>query len=366
VLSTGLLGAVFAFASTHGLPFASYRAHPDFFSFSGSWDGSSYRTIGESGYPTALPRDENGQVLPNVWAFLPLYPHLVHAIASGTGLDFYAAGTLLSALAGAGATLFLYLLLEPRRGRSGSLWAIALFVFGPLSFLLQTAYAESLFLLLVFGCLALADRRRFGLAALVGVLAAFTRPGVLALSAAIGILAIVALVRRDRSFSRRQVVSAFAAAVLIGIAGLSWPLIASWVTGEPDAYLQSELAFWVDLVGHSKFLPGTPWFLLAFSYLGAIGVAAVLALVAGAVLWLRRSSLAAIGPVARLYSIFYAAYLFAVFLPQQSLFRLLLPLSPLLGDPALDRGPRFRTIVLAACVPLQFGAIVLLWFLSFP
>jgi hypothetical protein len=66
------------------------------------------------------------------------------------------------------------------------------------------------------------------------------------------------------------------------------------------------------------------------------------------------------------YSAAYSLYLGAVFLPQQSILRLLLPLAPLLGDPALNRGPRFRGVVLVALVPLQLGAIVLLWLLSFP
>ncbi|CAN5236397.1 hypothetical protein BH11ACT2_BH11ACT2_14520 [soil metagenome] len=367
LVSTVLLAAVFAVATSTGIEFASHRAHPDFFTFSGSWDASSYRAIAETGYPRVLPRDGAGAVLPNVWAFLPVYPQLVQVIASGTGLGFYAAGALVSALCGAGATVALYLLLRPNRGRRGSLWAVTLFAFGPLSFVLQTAYAESLFLLLAFACLLFADRGRYALATVVGVLAAFTRPGALALAAAIGILAIIALVRRDPFPAPRRRVGAFAAAILIGIAGLSWPFVAGWVTGESGAYLQSELAFWTPLLGRgSSFVPGTPWFLLAFTYLGGIGVILVLVILALVVLWLRRRRLRTVGALAYTYSIAYAVYLVAVFLPQQSVLRLMLPLAPLLGDPALDRGRRFRTVVLAALVPLQLAAIILLWFLSFP
>jgi hypothetical protein len=44
----------------------------------------------------------------------------------------------------------------------------------------------------------------------------------------------------------------------------------------------------------------------------------------------------------------------------------MLPLAPLLGDPALRRSRRWRIAIVACCVLAQAAAIVVLWFLSFP
>ncbi len=66
------------------------------------------------------------------------------------------------------------------------------------------------------------------------------------------------------------------------------------------------------------------------------------------------------------YASSYALYLFAVFLPQQSLFRLLIPLAPLAGAPGLTHNARARRIVFIAGIALQPVALVLLWFIGYP
>jgi hypothetical protein len=81
---------------------------------------------------------------------------------------------------------------------------------------------------------------------------------------------------------------------------------------------------------------------------------------------LTRPSVRALGTEIVAYAASYALYLFAVFLPQQSLFRLLLPLSPLLGAQGLTHSRRARSIVLWVGIALQPVAIVLLWFLGYP
>ncbi|TFD22605.1 hypothetical protein [Cryobacterium sp. TMS1-13-1] len=78
-----------------------------------------------------------------------MFPWLVRGVSALTGLNFYVAGTLVATAFGAGAALMLYRPLAPRVGNTSALWAVALFCFGPLSFILQVAYAESLFLLLL-------------------------------------------------------------------------------------------------------------------------------------------------------------------------------------------------------------------------
>ncbi|WP_233197906.1 hypothetical protein [Cryobacterium sp. Y57] len=145
LLTTTLLASLFIVATRLDWNFASHRSDPNFFTFSGSWDSSFYRQIALRGYPTELPTDVAGNVLPNAWAFLPVFPWLVRGVSALTGIEFYVAGVLVATLLGALAALALYRLLSPRVGVHSALWAVALFCFGPLSFILQAAYAESLF-----------------------------------------------------------------------------------------------------------------------------------------------------------------------------------------------------------------------------
>lgn len=347
--------------------FASSRSNPSFFTFSGSWDASAYRTIAEHGYPTDLPRTPAGTVDQNVWAFLPLYPAIVGGIAALTGLDFYIVGPLVSMACGAGATLVLGLLLRPRVGASRARWACALFALGPPAFILQVSYAESLFLLLTFLSLWAISHDRFLLAGLAGVAAAFVRPGALALSLTIALVVASGFLRDRARWAWPRCVSAALAGLAIAVAGFSWPLIADAVTGQHGAYFASELAFWRSLIGDVPFIPLTPWFMFAQTYLPVVGPVAVIAILALVALWLLRPAQRELGPPIRAYVLSYALYLFAVFLPQQSTVRLLMPLAPALGDRALRPSTATgRALVLGACAAAQGAMIVGLWFLSFP
>ena len=73
-----------------------------------------------------------------------------------------------------------------------------------------------------------------------------------------------------------------------------------------------------------------------------------------------------LGPDLRAFIGSYWLYLVAVFLPQQSLFRLLMPAAPLLGWSGFSRTRRRRVVVLAAAVLLQCVAVFPLWFLGYP
>jgi len=365
LFTTALLGILFAVATRAGWTFASYRSDPNFFTFSGSWDSSFYRQIALHGYPTDLPTDLAGNVEPNVWAFLPVFPWLARGLSALTGLDFYVAGVLVATLFGAAAALALYRLLAPRVGQSSALWAVALFCFGPLSFILQVAYAESLFLFLMFASLGLMMARRYLLMIPFAVVAAFTRPGVLALSLALGIILLLRWRERER-FIWRERWAITSAGLVIAAVGLAWPLVADAVTGVHDAYLVTELSWWTGFVGRASFVPLTPWFLMAGKYLGVAGLVLVVSLAAGFGWWLSRRALHPLRPEVVAYSASYGLYLAAVFLPQQSLFRLLLPLAPLLGDPAIVRSKALRRGLLAGSLVLQPVAIVLLWFVGYP
>jgi hypothetical protein len=371
LVSSAWLGGLFALATSRGWEFASHRADPGFASFSGSWDASFYRTIAQQGYPTELPTDADGQVTPNPWAFLPVFPLVVRAVATLLGVElagnaFFAIGVVVATIAGGAAVVLLHRVVAETVGPASALWAAALFCFGPMSFVLQVAYAESLMLALTFAALLMMIRRRYLLMIPFGVVAAFTRPGVLALALALAVTALVRLRREGRGFRRRDRASVVVAGLVIAAAGLAWSPIADAVTGRPGAYLDTELSWWVGFVGRRHFVPLTPWFVMAETFLGVAGIVLVVVVLAGAAWFLTRRSTRRLGLEVVSHAGSHLLYLVAVFLPQQSLPRLLLPVAPLLGHPAIAASPRLRTALLAAGAALQPAAIVLLWFVGYP
>lgn len=347
----------------------SPQAHPTFLGFAGTWDASYYRRIVEQGYPATLPTDSDGQVEQNEWAFLPLYPLIVRGIMTVTGLGFAAAGVLVAVLCGAAASLVLYRLVASRVGSVSGLWAAVLFCFGPLSFVLQIAYAESLFFVLLFAGLLATMARRYWTVIPFGVAAAFTRPGELALPLTLGIMFVIRAVRARRgaeAFGARERVAVIVAGAVTAVAGLAWPLVAATVTGTPGAYVETELSWWTGFIGRVAFVPLTPWFLFTWRYASVAGALLVVAVITGYAWLLSRPGIRALGTEVVAYAASYALYLFAVFLPQQSLFRLLMPLAPLAGAPGLTRNRRARTITFWVGIGLQPVALLLLWFIGYP
>ena len=361
VLTTAFLLGAYVMVTTVHWPVASVDGSTSFLGFLQSWDGAFYRQIALVGYPSHLPLDATGAVAKNAWAFLPLYPLIVRGAMAVTNLGFGVTGIMVAVLFGLGATIALHRVLIQRFGPDAALWGALFFCFGPLSFVLQVDYADSLFLFLMFCALAAMMSRRYLVMIPFGVAAAFAHPGALALSGALVVMAAIRLIRRE-PFPLREKLSAGAAAIVIGVAGVGWPIIAALATRTPSAYFDSELAWWGDFLGHTQFWPFTPWFLMAGRYVGAFGIMIVIAIF-GSAAWLlaSRRTRRALGTDILSYIASYSAYLAAVFLPQQSIMRMLLPLSPLLGAPALSRTPARRWTTLAVSVFLQAGAILLLW-----
>jgi hypothetical protein len=369
LLTTSLMLALFIAATVGHWDFASPRMNPTFFTFSGSWDGSYYSQIVEQGYPTTLPLDDDGSVQQNPWAFLPLFPLVVRALMFVTGLSFYPAGFAVAIVFGAAAAVMLFRLVAARAGVSSAFWATAFFCFGALSFVLQISYAESMFFFLMFAGMLAMIHRRYWIMMPLGVLAAFTRPGALALPLALGIVFVVRLLQARRGgepFARRERVTILVVGAIMAVAGMSWPLIASAVTGTADAYVNTELSWWTGFLGKVAFIPLTPWFLLSWKYLSVLGALLVIGIVAGYTWVLTRPSVRALGTELVAYAASYGLYLFAVFLPQESTFRLLLPLAPIAGARGLTRNRRARKAVLIGGIALQPVAILLLWFLGYP
>lgn len=379
VVSTVLLvGTLLVGAATGHVPQGHGGAHT-LLTFSGSWDAWWYRTVAMHGYPRTVPVDGAGDVEPNAWAFLPLFPAVVRVVMDATGRSFWAAGVLVSLVSGAGGTVVLYRLVRAVAGSRRARRATALLVFGPLGFLLQVPYAEGLYLLLVSGALLALVQRRYPLVAVLGVLAAFTRPGALALAVAVAAHLVAVEVRAGRAPTRglptrpwvhrvpwTTRIGLVVTGLVVAAAGLAWPVVASAVTGRPDAYLDTELSWWTGYLGHVHFVPMTPWFMLAWRWLGVGGILLVLAVIATGVWLLMRRSTHALGPEVFGFVAAYGVYLVAVFLPQQSLARLLMPAAPVLGTDLFVRTRRRAVVLGVVGVGLQAVAVVLIWYIGFP
>jgi hypothetical protein len=136
------------------------------------------------------------------------------------------------------------------------------------------------------------------------------------------------------------------------------------------AYTDTELAWRAPYIGYGELVPFTgwvsatsfwaPWFRMPQPLLlVALGV-----FVAGffAVLlspWARR-----IGPDLRYWIASYSLYLLAVFFPQSSVFRLLVPLFPALGVLALPKSVTYRVLLVVLCIAGQWAWVQLGWWVD--
>ncbi len=138
-------------------------------------------------------------------------------------------------------------------------------------------------------------------------------------------------------------------------------MLIAQLTGDPSGYFDTELGWWRQYLGRVIFVPWTPFFLLYGSLWGVWGILLVAVVLAAVIFWLTRPSTRAIGVDLWTFTVMYIAYLTAVFLPTQSLIRMLLPLSPLLGHPALSRTRRRAWTTLLVGIPLQAFSVFWLW-----
>lgn len=349
----------FLLAAALSGPTSRYGVAPSLGELALGWDAQWYWLAAVSGYPTDLPLTPQGGVAENAWAFMPVYAYL--AAGLGTLLGSWGAGAVvISLLAGFGASLALHRLLRDRIGDGAALWAVAFFACGPLAALFQVGYAESLFLLFLFLALRCVQRRQWGWLYVLVPTIGFTRPGILAFALFLALYGVHRFFRRRTDpLPRRDVVHVVALGIVAVAVGFSWQVLAAVVTGDPGAYLATELAWrrnWLgDAGGH--FVPVEGWVQAAGFWftqwgLGAgVGYVALVLLVLGvAAILLFAPQVKRLGVEVRLWSASYLIYLLLVFFPQSSIFRLLVPVSPLWGALAVPRSRAWRLTVLGVAL----------------
>lgn len=345
---------------------------PSYAQFARLWDGHWYWIISVSGYPSTLPMTQDGHVGESAWAFMPAYPVLV-GFLTPPGADFGMVGAIVSAAFALGAALVFFRLLTRFLPSSTALYAVVLFCVAPLSPIYQVAYAESMYaFFLVLALLLLVDRRYLALIPVIAVMA-LTRPSGLAFALTM-LLHVVwrwwRARRGEEAFPLRERVQAIGVGAFSAGMGVLWLGIAGIVTGRPTAYLDTELAWRAPYVGYGELAPFTPWFRAAQWWADWWHLPSwllIVALVLVIALWgvlLFTPPLRRLGPDIRFWLASYSLYLLAVFFPQSSTFRLLMPLFPALGALAQPRSRVYRVALVGLAILGQWAWIHLAWWVD--
>ncbi len=349
-----------------GLQRASDRTgdSPGLIEFSSIWDGQWYWTINLGGYPDEIPRHENGDAKENAWAFLPAFPYLLR-LFTVLGIPFTVIAPIVAVLFAAAAALVFSRLMARFLPQGSALFATALFCVAPLSTILQVSYAESMHLFLLFLALLLLVDRRYVLLVPVVIVMSLTRPSGLAFALALLLHLVHRFATRARDpFPWRERLQVVGVGLLSALMGVAWLLIAWAVTGEFTAYTDTEFAWRRGFGIEGHLLPFAPWvqagqFWFAHWWglegptlvlLAAVAVVTLAGLFAAFLLspWARR-----LGVDVRFWLASYALYLLAVFFPQSSVFRLLVPLAPALGALAVPTSRVWRIALLVLGVAGQ-------------
>jgi len=227
------------------------------------WDAKAYVDIAHDGYG-AVPANN---------AYFPLYPFLIRVLATifgGSGDAYLAAGVLISNVALLVALVYLASLVAiDHDAAAGARAALYLLVF-PTSVFLAVVYPESLLIALSIGAVYHARQGQWLPAAVLGALAALTRPF---------IGAAVALPLAIEAYRRSGVRAALAAAAPAAVALVGWLVVLWRITGDPKAILTAEANWGVgpsvpfeaftDLFDPKVY--GFPYFVLGFTlFIGAL------------------------------------------------------------------------------------------------
>lgn len=323
-------------ASARQLPSIWTGPRSDYFDLAQLWDAQWYRIVATQGYPLPLPVDATGAVQQNAWAFFPAFPYTVRAVMAVTGLAFSPAAVLTNVVLGALAVVVLLRLLQRVAGRRAGLAGVVLLCALPSAPVLQIAYSETLFLLLLAVATLWLVERRYAAVAVVALVMALTRP-VVAPFAVVVLGHLVARWWSSRAagstdpLPRRDVVRVVALGLLCAASVILWPAIVQVATGEPDAYARIQGAWRTGGVVRAPFEQTLEIVHLLWGDHGPT----YLVLASAAYVGLLVSPAArALGPELRTWCLAYPTYVLAVHEPWTSTYRYALFLFPLLVLPA--------------------------------
>jgi hypothetical protein len=159
------------------------------------WDGGWFLAVVRHGYPETVATGVGVQAQTTI-AFFPGYPLLIKAGSWATGLSPAVTGVVISTMAGAAASVVLWLLAERVTNAKTADRTVVLFCFFPAAFVLSMVYAEAVFLLLVASCLLALILERWAVAGLTAAFAGLVRPNGLVLAVCCGWAAVQAIRRQ--------------------------------------------------------------------------------------------------------------------------------------------------------------------------
>ncbi|MCU1477274.1 MAG: hypothetical protein JWQ64_1967 [Subtercola sp.] len=338
-------------------------AQPSYWDYASIWDGTWYKIIAYWGYPSQLPLTTSGHIAQNAWAFLPGYPFLVRGISIVTTAPWEYVSVIVSLIFGLGAALVFYKLMRVALPAGTSMFAVLLFCMAPVSPMFQVAYAESMYLFLLVLGLYLLVKRRYAFLFPIILVMSFTRPSGLAFALCLALhFAYRWWIRAREPFPVRQQILVGSVTVFSGLMGIAWNLIAWGATGFFSAYTETELAWRATYIGYAKLIPFSSWIQGGNWWLGVpAGAIVVVLLVVTFGLIMATKAVRRLPIDLRFWLIAYAVYLLAVFFPQSSTFRLLMPLFPLLGVIALPKSRIYRVAIVIVFLAAQWGWLLICW-----
>lgn len=174
---------------------AAHRLHRSTLALLTRSDGLYYLEIARHGYDARQALPSGAPTLGNL-AFHPLFPALIGAVSRVLPVSAGVAGLLVTGACGLAAAYAIYRVgahvFDPRTGIA----LVALWAALPHAIVGSLVYAENLFTALAAWALLAVLRRQWLVAGLSCALAGLTRPSATALVVAVGLAALVALVRR--------------------------------------------------------------------------------------------------------------------------------------------------------------------------
>lgn len=207
-----------------------------------AWDGDWLYKATTEGWPESLPLDESGAVAPSTWAWPPLFPVLVRVLTVPLGRDFISPTMIAVNLAcSIAAAVVLWAVIRPTGGNSLGVLTALLWASMPAAPVFLMAYAEGMFILLVFLGLLLAGRGNYVGAGVVLIVAGLTKSSVAPYAIALISVVIYAWWRERHTASVPVAVWSKVAALALSVLAIAiWPIIVAISLGSPDAYAQAQ------------------------------------------------------------------------------------------------------------------------------
>ncbi|WP_392544881.1 hypothetical protein [Oryzobacter telluris] len=317
-----------------------------------TWDGQYYQYLAQDGYGSSVPGDTQLDSKQLAWAFPPGFPLVIRALVWLTGAPFAVVATVLNVVLGTVAMVLLYGLVRRHADRFAALAVVATTSFFVSAPLFQTAYSESLALLLLVLALRDIDSRTWWRAALWTVLLSLVR----IITPPLALVVVVVLWRQRRStarWSRTDLVGGGVVASLAAGGALFWSVLTRFA--EPSASAGGGVAADAASDRTSNLAVLTVrWIQEAHAYWGVGGLVFMTLLVAAVVMMPLTRYGRSLGPAVSTWLWAYPLFLFSVTLIQPGMLRYFL-LAPGLLVPLLSpvrRTRRAKWVVLAVLLVL--------------